>query len=320
MILKNLLLVGLAFLLFSVQAASGVAHIDHFERGREYFYQGKIKEAGIEFKEALRHNPGLDEIDRQLAVESTIYLKKIKEKEGHAASSKYEAAKDYEAEGNFIAAANAYQELIEQYPDSKEVASALDGLYRVATGILEKGGRPRLFAESNYSRARKLFQFLSERLPFGEKKARAQYKIGLSYFYDRVFPKAVLYYNRVVKNYPQSPYAEKAFFGIAMAYLNQSISTPRDQTMTMRARDKFRSFQRLFPNSPLQKDAEEKLFLLNERLAEHLYRIGTFYKKQGELAAAKIYYESILNDYPETSWAALGRARLNELTTKAAMR
>ncbi|MBT9130972.1 MAG: Outer membrane protein assembly factor BamD [candidate division WS2 bacterium] len=105
-----------------------------------------------------------------------------------------------------------------------------------------------------------------------------------------------------------------------MAYLNQSTAPPRDQTMTGRAREEFKNFQQLFPDSPLQKDAEEKLFSLNEQLAEHLYRIGTFYKKQGELAAAKIYYESILNDYPETSWAAPGRDRLNELTTKAAVR
>ncbi|MBT9145042.1 MAG: Outer membrane protein assembly factor BamD [candidate division WS2 bacterium] len=200
------------------------------------------------------------------------------------------------------------------------MALALDGLYRVATGILKDEDRPRLFAESNYSRARKLFQFLSERLPFGEKAARVQYKIGLSYFYDDDFSEAALHYKGVIENYPQSPYAEKALFGIAMAYLNQSTAPPRDQTMTGRAREEFKNFQQLFPDSPLQKDAEEKLFSLNEQLAEHLYRIGTFYKKQGELAAAKIYYESILNDYPETSWAAPGRDRLNELTTKAAVR
>jgi outer membrane assembly lipoprotein YfiO len=296
-----------------------VAYISHFESGRQYFYQGKIKEARVEFREALRLNPRLDEIDKQLAAESAEYLKKIKEKERHVASLQYTRAKGYEAGGNFIGAANAYRELIEQYPDSKEVASALDGLYRTASRILEEGGKRRLFGESNYSRARRFFKFLSERLPFGEKAARVEYKIGLSYFHDGDFPKARLHYRRVIENYPRSAHVEKALFGIATTYLIQSTAPPRDQTMARRAREEFKNFGRLFPDSPLQKDAKEKLNLLNKQLAEHLYRIGTFYMKQGEPAAAKIYYESILKDYPETPQAALARSRLNELTTNTAI-
>lgn len=296
------------------------AYIDHFENGRQYFYQGKTKEARAEFKEALRLNPRLDEIDEQLAAEIIEYLKEIKEKERYAASLQYTTARDYEAEGILIAAGDAYRELIEQYPESNKVAPALDGLYRIASRILKEEDRPRLFAESNYSRARGFFKFLLEKLPFGEKAVSVEYKIGLSYFNDGDFPEAILHYNKVIENYPQSAHAEKSLFGIATAYLNQSTAPPRDQTMTMRARDEFKNFTRLFPDSPLQKDAEEKLTFLNEQLAEHLYKIGTFYRKQGELAAAKIYYESILSGYPGTGWAALARSRLNELTTNAAMR
>ena len=317
--LRRFLLIGCIVLLFNAPGISETSYIDHFVQGKAYFYQGRTADARREFKEAQRLNPGRDEIDEQLAAEIAEYLKKIKEKEGHAAGLQYKAAKVYEAEGNFISAANAYQKLIEQYPDSKEVTPALDGLYRVATYILEEGGRPRLFTESNFYIARGFFQFLLKRLPFGERAASVKHKIGLSYFYEGNFSEAISYYNKVIKNYPQSQYVEKALFGVATAYLNQSIAPPHDQTMAGRAREEFKNFQRLFPDSPLQKDAEEKIALLGEQLAEHLYKIGTFYKGQGELTAAKIYYESILNNFPETGWAVLSRDRLNELTTKAAI-
>lgn len=318
--LKKGLLVGCIFLLASASGISEASHVDHFVQGKAYFYQGRVADARRELKEAQRLNPMRDEIDEHLAAETAEYLKKIKEKEERAAGLQYKVAKDYEAEGSFISAANAYQKLIKQYPDSKKVAPALEGIYRVAVLILEEGGRARLFTESNYSIARELFQFLLENIPFGEKAARVEYKIGLSHFYDGDFSEAISYYKRAVRSYPQSQYAEKALFGIAMAYLNQSVAPPRDQTMTRRAREEFKNFQQLFPDSPLQKDAKEKIALLDEQLAEHLYKIGTFYKGQGELAAAKIYYESILSGFPETGWAALSRDRLNELATKTAIR
>lgn len=143
-----------------------------------------------------------------------------------------------------------------------------------------------------------------------------EYKIGLSYFHDGSFPKAILYYNKVIKNYPQSKYAKKALLGVATALFSQSIPPPQDQTMTRRAREEFKKFQQLFPDSPLQKYAKEKITTLNEQLAMHLHKIASFYKRRGEIVAAKIYHKSILSGFPETSWATRSRDLLNELTAK----
>lgn len=312
--LKKSLLIGYFFILLS--GVSETSHVDHFVRGKAYFYRGRIVDAKQEFRKAQRLNPGYDKIDEQLAAEVAEYLKKIEEKKRYAAGLQKRVAQDYEAEGNFISAAKAYQKLIEQYPDTKEATQALDELYRIATYILEEGGRPRLFTESNFYIARGFFQFLLKRLPFGERAASVKHKIGLSYFYDGNFSEAISYYNKVIKNYPQTRYAEKALFGIATSYLNQSITPPRDQTMTEYALKEFKNFQQLFPDSPLQKEVKEKIAILKEQLAKHFYKIGTFYKKQGDFTAAKIYYKSILRDFPKTTWAAISTERLNELISE----
>lgn len=59
--------------------------------------------------------------------------------------------------------------------------------------------------------------------------------------------------------------------------------------------------------------AKEKIAFLNEMEAEKEYRTAEYYRSKDKFRAAKMYYESILKLYPQTTWAAKAQERLKEL-------
>ena len=76
-----------------------------------------------------------------------------------------------------------------------------------------------LYKEGDYLRAASEFQrylFTFDSLP--PNADLVFYKIGLCYRLANNFPKAIDYFNRVIENYPQSFYLNKAYYQIALSY------------------------------------------------------------------------------------------------------
>lgn len=59
--------------------------------------------------------------------------------------------------------------------------------------------------------------------------------------------------------------------------------------------------------------AKEKIAFINEKEAEKDYRTAEYYRSKDRFRAAKMYYESILKLYPQTTWAVKAQERLKEL-------
>lgn len=76
-----------------------------------------------------------------------------------------------------------------------------------------------LYKEGDYLKAAGEFQrylFTFDSLP--PNADSIFYKIGLCYRLARNFPKAINYFNKIIENYPQSPYLSKAYYQIALSY------------------------------------------------------------------------------------------------------
>ena len=72
-------------------------------------------------------------------------------------------------------------------------------------------------------------------------------------------------------------------------------------------------FRRDYPNSRFLPEVDEALADCRDRLAQGDYEAGRFYQKQRRLLAAKIQFEHVVNNYPETIWACRSRLRLGEV-------
>jgi outer membrane protein assembly factor BamD len=75
----------------------------------------------------------------------------------------------------------------------------------------------------------------------------------------------------------------------------------RDQTKTYEAIQKFREMLQLYPGSPHRAQAEERLREAMDNLAEHERLVATFYLKRKDFEAALPRLETVLERYPNFS-------------------
>ncbi len=133
----------------------------------------------------------------------------------------------------------------------------------------------------------------------------AQYLLGECHFKMKEYIVAASEYEKTVRQYPQSPVREQAQYKIGLSYFRLSPKSSLDQEYTSKAMDAFQEFIEEFPASDLAKEATRMIGVCREKLAKKEYDNGRLYHKMKEYNAARVYYDSVLDDYYDTSYAPL---------------
>jgi outer membrane protein assembly factor BamD len=153
---------------------------------------------------------------------------------------------------------------------------------------------------------------------YGPLAAKAQYKLGLVLKGLMRYYEAEEAFQKVVSNYPESEWATAAKFQIAACRAAVSKGPDYDQGATQEAKEQFEDFLKAHPDAALSDDAQRKIAQLNEKEAQSNYSIGRFYEKQKAYDAAKIYYNSVVEEFPKSPWAikSFERVRILEKMKK----
>ncbi|MCM8762916.1 MAG: outer membrane protein assembly factor BamD, partial [Candidatus Omnitrophica bacterium] len=61
------------------------------------------------------------------------------------------------------------------------------------------------------------------------------------------------------------------------------------------------------------KEAEKNIAELKDKEAEANFNTAVFYEKQKAYAAAKIYYETVVTNYPQSRWVKLAQEKIKEM-------
>ncbi len=171
-----------------------------------------------------------------------------------------------------------------------------------------------LLDDREFDKAIVEFQKLLFNYPESVWADEAQMGLGKAYFESGQYLLAEMAYKRVLELYPDKPAAPEADAMIGLALLERTRKAGLDQEMTWRAKSHLERFLRTYPDHSSAPKVREALVECLDRLAEKDYKNGRFYLKIGRPDAARRYFERVLTDYPGTHWAAealLGRAECN---------
>jgi len=119
----------------------------------------------------------------------------------------------------------------------------------------------------------------------------------------REFASAEAEYDRLPVDYPRSPLVPEASYRLGLAYYDQSLPAALDQTATERAIAQFERFIAEYPDSPSVPAATERIAELRSRLAQKTYESARLYITLKNGASARVYFEAVARDYPDTPWA-----------------
>jgi outer membrane protein assembly factor BamD len=152
-----------------------------------------------------------------------------------------------------------------------------------------------------------------EQYPGTELTDDALYYLGLGYVNLKDYALASSQFDRLVRDFPATPYAPAALYWLARCDDFQSHPAPLDQTETRRAMDRYNQFLSQYPEDSLAVPARERLAALRDRLAEKRFRNAKLYCKLKQYPAASLYLHDVLSEYPNSRWAGEAALLLAEV-------
>ncbi|MFH1687307.1 MAG: outer membrane protein assembly factor BamD [bacterium] len=169
------------------------------------------------------------------------------------------------------------------------------------------------YQKGKYLTSIDLFQACLYNFPGRSFVDTAQYYLALSYFGNKEYEVAQVEFNRLALNYPASVYFEQSLFMRAVCYFESAPDHfGLDQESARTAIVQLEDFIVDFPESPVVADAQKYLTTARTRLARKQFESGVVYSRMGAREAAKLYFQTVIDDYTDTEFAAQASFMLAE--------
>ena len=164
--------------------------------------------------------------------------------------------------------------------------------------------------DGNFEAAIKLYETLQSRYPYGRYAQQALLEMAYAYYRQGEAESAVSAADRFIKQYPNSPHIDYAYYVKGLANFHGEVSlldslggqdpTERDPKA---AQDSFAAFKDLitrFPNSRYASDSRLRMQYLVNMLARHELHVASYYLRRGAYIAATNRAQGILTQYPNS--------------------
>lgn len=262
------------------------------------FYQAQeYKEAIREFGKLLKHYP----------------------RARQAPDAQYHIGLCFEEQDEIFRAFKEYQTVIDKYPFSELSADIVKKQYNIGLELLDGKNSSNSFistiAGNDYA-VIDVFKAVIKNAPYGPLAAPAQYKIGLYLQEKHLYQEARDEFEKVINDYPESEWAKAAKYQIALSDAKRSTDAQYDQKVTQAAIEEFNEFVESYPDAKLSTEAKEQIWKLREKEAENSFMVAQFYEKKKNYKAAKIYYQSVVDDFEKSSWAVKALNKIREVARK----
>jgi len=231
-----------------------------------------------------------------------------------AAEGQFYVGASLEKLNQYYDAYKAYQLAIEKYPFSERIMEMTQRQYEIGNLFLE--GKVKHSWNSFLSGdepAIEIFSSVIENAPYSEFAAASQYKLGLALLKDKRLYEAKEAFTKVLDNYSNSEWLEEAEYQIAVVTAKMSGGFDYDQAGASSARRQLEDFIKEHPDTQLKTEASKRVATLKEDEAQGNFNTAHFYEKQKAYKSAKIYYQYVIANHPQSPWAKKAKERLAEI-------
>ena len=159
------------------------------------------------------------------------------------------------------------------------------------------------------------FETLIFQNPSYERVPEARMYLARAHFGKEEFITAAAEFDRFLQRYPSHGLAPEASLGICRSYARLAPHPQRDQEFTERAVNACRTTAQEFEGMNVASEAREIQGRMFDRLAESLFLQGRHYQRRGFHDSAILYFQDLVDFYPQTRWAAQGFLALHRSYT-----
>ena len=233
-------------------------------------------------------------------------------------------ARSYEAKGDAEKAFKEYQKLLEKQPKTASFDEIRRRQYKIANLFLA-GKRFKLWGTiplyRSMDRTAKMYKDIVKTGPYSDVAPQAQLNIGTARekqsslgFKAPDYTAAIQAYDLAADRYHDQPkVASEAIYRAGLAYQKQAQSPDRDQGTAGQAIAKFTDFLALYPDDPRAPQAHQIIASLKSKQAQGNFAVAQFYEKRKRWEGARIYYNEVLLQDPNSPYAPEARKRIDQL-------
>lgn len=117
-------------------------------------------------------------------------------------------------------------------------------------------------------------------------------------------------YQLIIRRFPRNEIVPTCYLNIADAYYQQSLFEFQNPDILALAELNVRKFRDEFPREDKVEIAEQSVCKIKEVYAKGLCDLGLFYERMNKPEAAAIYFQSSIEEFPETRVSKFCRSRL----------
>jgi outer membrane protein assembly factor BamD len=166
---------------------------------------------------------------------------------------------------------------------------------------LEQGRRA--LQRREYNVALELLKSYVENNAGGADVDQALELLGEAHLRIKEWSEAQSQFERVLRDYPESDSAAAASFRLGEALWGQARGPAFDQEYTQKALEQWEGYLRAYPGHWQNAEGERRRQAARARLADKLDRAGRLYLKLRRTEPARIYFQRVLDEYPDTAFA-----------------
>ncbi|PID75249.1 MAG: outer membrane protein assembly factor BamD [Deltaproteobacteria bacterium] len=152
-----------------------------------------------------------------------------------------------------------------------------------------------------YYKASESFEEILNRYPFSKEAALAELKAADCYYFLEQYKEALALYEAFENSHPTNAGIPYVMFQKGMCNYQQIDRIDRDTQSAEKTVQLFKQLLRAYPDSPYTQEAQKRIRLANDFLADHEFFVAQYYLRKKSYPQAETRLRYLLNAYPKAS-------------------
>jgi TolA-binding protein len=216
--------------------------------------------------------------------------------------------------GKLDKAARAYNSFVVEHSRSELYDAVLERQYSIATAYLH-GRKKRvlkIFKIRGYAEGVRIMERVSERAGYGPLAVKACTAIAESYEKRGKWEEAYARWSEVSSRWPSGETGKEALLRMAKCKHAAYRGPEYDGAPLVSARSYYENFRLRYPEDAQRLGVDEKMKQIDEQLAYKELKTGQYYESVGKETPAKLYYQMVMDAWPESEAAKVANEKLNQ--------
>ncbi|MCF7974981.1 MAG: outer membrane protein assembly factor BamD [Phycisphaerae bacterium] len=233
-------------------------------------------------------------------------------------------AEKYLLKGKFSRSAKVYQKVLEDYPESELRMPSVERLFKIGTAYVVDGRKKvllGLFMISGDETGIKILEIVSEAEGLEDPNGlglKCAMIIVDNYEKRKLYEDAYLKWLEISTVWEDGELGRQALLGMADSKrASYNVNPPErrhlfDGSSLKAAKTYYEKYLTLFPDDAKEQYVTDAVHEINEQIAYKEYSVAQFYDRTGQKQAATIYYNMVIETWPQSEAAQMARETLNQ--------